>query len=365
MNIVIKNNQIRKYEKMFRSGEYDINEMPFPSLKKEKEFSKREKQIMLKFIKKLKRIESKLDSHYGFYSLFNIYWNSNLVKYIKTYNMRPSKEFMNFIKRLTLTNNMIKLDDTKKSEIILRLPGIILKRGNRRLIKLTKNQLRIMDALMIDGGFTKKYFDRQNKLRFSEHAGLIDFSNTGLEKIIISGKTNRHDKDDHTILLPDNIIEAYDYEYIFHTHPPTPHPGGRVNQGILYEFPSISDIFHFIDHHNNGQVQGSIIIAPEGIYIIYAYDISHKIEILDDQRVYNMMQRELNKIQDMAISKYGFKFTEDFFYKVIAQDTKYIKIFNKLLQKYNVEIDYHPRIKVNNKWILNELSVRVSAIEVI
>jgi hypothetical protein len=174
---------------------------------------------------------------------------------------------MDFIKRLTIKDDKIKLQRIK-TETVLKLPSVIFKKEKKRLIKISKNQLRILDALMIDGGYDKKYFDKKNKLRFSEHAGLLDFSNNGLDKIVVSGKTERVDRDDHSILLPANMIEAYDYEYIFHTHPPTPRPGGRANVGVLYEFPSISDIFHFMDHYNNGVVQGSIIIAPEGIYII-------------------------------------------------------------------------------------------------
>ena len=42
----------------------------------------------------------------------------------------------------------------------------------------------------------KKYIDKSSNLRFSEHFGLLDFNKTRLEKIIISAKTNREDKDD-------------------------------------------------------------------------------------------------------------------------------------------------------------------------
>ena len=45
-------------------------------------------------------------------------------------------------------------------------------------------------------------------------------------------------------------MDASFYQYLFHTHPPTPKPGGRAGEGIVYEFPSIGDILHFIDHFN-------------------------------------------------------------------------------------------------------------------
>ena len=54
-------------------------------------------------------------------------------------------------------------------------------------------------------------------------------------------KLNREDED---ILLPIDLPDIKDYEYIFHTHSPTPFPGSRAVDGVLYEFPSISDIYH-------------------------------------------------------------------------------------------------------------------------
>jgi len=97
---------------------------------------------------------------------------------------------------------------------------------------------------------------------------LLDFDNNGLEKIIVSGNTNRVDTNDEDIFLPGNMIDMFDYEYIFHTHPSTHGVGGRAKYGILYEFPSMGDIFHFLDHYNEGKTQGSMIIAPEGMFVI-------------------------------------------------------------------------------------------------
>ena len=71
--------------------------------------------------------------------------------------------------------------------------------------------------------------------------------------------------------MPNNVEDMFNYEYIFHTHPPTPRPGGRVNVGIVYELPSIGDVLHFIDHFNDGKISGSIVITSEGIYNIRHY----------------------------------------------------------------------------------------------
>ena len=79
------------------------------------------------------------------------------------------------------------------------------------------------------------------------------------------------DKEDPLIYQPKNCLETLKSDYIFHTHPKTPYIGSRIKNGIIYEFPSISDIIHFVDHHNNGKLLGSLVITPEGLYIIHKY----------------------------------------------------------------------------------------------
>jgi hypothetical protein len=371
MNILIEDNRIHRYEKLYRQHKkihrenYDLNGTPFPYLKKEKKFTKKQKHVMNKFTHKLGRIEKKLkvSKETGMYSVFNTHWNPKLKYYIKEFNTKPTKEFMQFIKRLSVSKNKIKIKKELKNDIVLRLPSVIFKKGKQKYIKLSQNQLRILDALMNDGGFDKKYVDSKKKLRHSEHLGLLDFSNTGLEKIIVSAKTNRIDPEDHTILLPQNMIETYDYEYIFHTHPPTPRPGARLTDGILYEFPSVSDVFHFMDHYNTGATQGSLVMAPEGVYIIYAIDRKQKIQILNEDEVFDKLNDCVEDIQVKAITKYGAKLSDSYFYYKIAQDTAYIKLFNKELKKYNIKIYYKPRIKFKGKWIIKDLYLKVSAIE--
>lgn len=238
---------------------------------------------------------------------------------------------------------------------------------NKKYINITRNQLQILDALMKDGGYNKKYIDKHNKLRFSEHFGMLDFNNAGLEKVIISGKSNRMDKDDHEILLPDDVPDALDYEYIFHTHPPTPKPGGRVQSGILYEFPSIADIFHFAEHYNDGKTQGSIIITPEGLYLIRCKKDDKKIKIPSEKK-YNEMVQELIKIQEVAIKKYGKKISENDFYKKVANDFTYIKMFNKMLKRFwndTIFVNYKPRKydATAKQWYIPGFYIPVSVIE--
>ena len=96
----------------------------------------------------------------------------------------------------------------------------------------------------------------KGKYKYKEYSGLLDFNSNKLEKLIISMDKGNIDDNDDQIFLPQNIKEMLDYEYIFHTHPPTPSIGKRIkNDNVLYEFPSIQDIIHFIEHSNYGVTQ--------------------------------------------------------------------------------------------------------------
>ena len=239
----------------------------------------------------------------------------------------------------------------------------IFKKYDTRYIKISKNQLRILESLYLDGSKEKKYFDNKGKLRYTEHSGLLDFGKSRLQRIIINAKQNISDKLDNTILLPENMPDAIDFEYIFHTHPSTPNPGSRISEGILYEFPSVSDLFHFIDHHNQGRTQGSIIIAPEGMYIIKSIKSNLRIDIKNENKVINSLEFEIDNIQKNALKKYGVKISKNTFYKKIAKDLTFIDKYNKLIKNLNLKIFYRPRILLKKKWILDDLYLKVSPIE--
>lgn len=274
-------------------------------------------------------------------------WNDGLIHYIDKHNFIPDETFQDLIffykleSKINLTSNIKKIEKNENKDTAF--------------IKINKNQLLILDALLKHGGYTKKYIDINNKLitRYSEHAGLLDFNMNILEKIVIAGNTTRVDRGDNEIFLPINLKNYKEYEYIFHTHPPTPKPGGRVSIGILYEFPSMGDILHFIDSFNGGKVCGSLVVTSEGLYNIRKINLDHnKIDINED-----MMFKEFNdnfhKIQKKYIDKYGINFTTNTFYKKISQDLEPIQLINKILNKYLIHIDYYPRIKHKNNWILN------------
>ena len=247
------------------------------------------------------------------------------------------------------------------------LGRIIIKSNIKKFIKINRNQLQILESLFIDGSYTKKYIDKDNKLRYSEHSGNLDFNNNKLDRIIVSAQTNREDKDDIEILLPEDLNNSYTYKYFFHTHPITPSIFDRVKDGILYDFPSVPDIFHFIDHYNMGTTFGSIVIAPEGYYIIYPNNFSLKkieYDIDIENEIMNKLDNGLDNIQQKAINKYTDNFSKDYYYSTIIIDKTFLNMYNKLINKYlnnQIKIVLHNREKdkLSNKWIVKSLNLLI------
>lgn len=242
---------------------------------------------------------------------------------------------------------------------------------------MTTNQLNVLDGLY-EIGSNQIYIEKnknisQSKIaRFSEHSGFIYFEKNKVSNInVITG--SRVELSDPLIFMPKNCIEALKVNYIFHTHPKTPYIGSRIKNGIIYEFPSISDIIHFIDHHNNGKLLGSIVVAPEGLYII-------RKNIFDRNNIsvdYDIMINELEKIflecYNDSYDKYStinyekylldeeIKLPENYFYNKISINYDYINKINKVLIKYDIFIDYYARLFFNksyfttNKWIFDDI----------
>lgn len=308
-------------------------------------------------------------------------WEDGLIHYISAHNIHPSVQFKQFIlnsspiKRIlkltlkqendisrningknrsesisTLTSTLISTPPSKTKMI---LPKVI--KDNKEYVMMERNQILILDALMIHGGYSKRYIDRDlNLSRYSEHAGFLDFEDNILSKIVVSGRTNRVDEGDNEIYLPMAMEDMLEYEYIFHTHPPTPRPGGRASEGILYEFPSIGDIYHFIDHHNDGNVIGSLVVTAEGLYNIRKIDDDPKNIAVNENDLYKKYQRMFNKVQKEALAEYGIDFNTPTFYSTIAQNMKYIGMLNRVMNTFNIQIDYYPRKKDSDgKWVID------------
>lgn len=370
MNTILRNNIGYQYESFWRKDKNDDirdsngNLFPYPEEDDKEWIDKKQ------FKDKLVRTENylkdngkfnknsynnkdcllckKKDITHGTYNLNNTIWEDGLGHYISRHNVIPSNKFIDNINNFDISPRSIRRTIKHESNFYTI--------GNKKYIKMNRNQILIMDALMEHGGRTRKYIDKETKktlYRYSEHSGLLDFNDFGLDRVIVSGKTNRVDEGDEDIFLPENIPDAFEYEYFFHTHPPTPKPGGRASQGILYEFPSISDIFHFIDHFNMGKTQGSLVITPEGMYNIRKLVFDRKKIKIDEDALYVSMQDIMSTAQRQAINTYGTKFTIIEFYSVIAQDRKYINMINDELNSFDLHIDFYSRKEDNGKWIID------------
>jgi len=269
-------------------------------------------------------------------------WENGLVHYITEHLIEPSDGFKEMVYLYDLTQK-------KSSERTVKLTGDYY----GEFVKINKRQLNILDALMIHGGYNKKYTN-DTEAKYSEHAGTLDFDGTILTRIIVSGNISRNDDDDDDIYLPIDMSDMREYEYIFHSHPPTPRPGGRASEGILYEVPSIGDIFHFIENHNTGNIIGSLVVTSEGLYCIRNLDINSINIQINDNALFKAYSATFNTIQDNSIDKYGTKFSVRKFYTKIAQDTQWIDQLNRTLNKFYIHIDYYPRKKdINDEWILD------------
>jgi hypothetical protein len=368
-NNVEFNNKIYKGQLLFKNnffGENDYKENSFILPKEQKKWNSQNF-----FIKRIKKINNLIDFKKPdniikfdksqncllcnkknisnkFYILDNFIWDENIVHYIEKHNVKPNDEFLDFIFNLD-ANSIFNVN----------LNGTIYIEKECEYIKLEKNQIMILDALMRHGGYTKKYYDRKNKniSRYSEHAGFLEISDKILQEIIVSGNTVRVDKGDEEIYLPGDMPKSLNYYYSFHTHPPTPKPGGRANDGILYEFPSIGDLFFFVEHYNMGKIIGSLVLTPEGLYNIRKYNVDNTKKInLDENKFYNDIRKICYETHKKAVNLFGTEFTTYEFYSVISQEKKFIDNINEILNKYELHIDFFPRTKdFKNNWIIDDV----------
>ena len=244
---------------------------------------------------------------------------------------------------------------------------------------LNTNGINILDGLY-EVGSNQIYIDKNKNIseskisRFSEHSGFIYFEKNKISNItVITG--SRVEPSDPLIFMPSNCLEALKVDYIYHTHPKTPYIGSRIKSGIVYEFPSISDIIHFVEHHNNGKLLGSIIIAPEGIYIIRKNNfdrnpihIDYDIMVGDLEEIfmecYNDSYLEYSKINYKELKINGeIKLPDNFFYEEVSINYEYINKINKVLEKYDLFIDYYARVLFDKpkiytkKWIFDDIYI--------
>jgi len=225
--------------------------------------------------------------------------------------------------------------------------------GKSKVFIVDKNDLFVLDALMHDGS-QQKYTNTTKKLKYSEHGGLLDFDKNGLERIIISTR-KEYDKRDPDIYFPVVTNDVEDFEFMYHTHPPTPSPGSRSKSGIVYELPSLTDINTFIIAYQEGRTQGSIIVAPEGFYIIR----SMVRKLHPDKYNLEEMYHKMLYLNYKCAEKYNFNVTSEIFYKNIITSTKIPIKIKELINKYTnneITLDYIKRKKdKSGNWTVKKL----------
>ena len=298
------------------------------------------------FKKKFKSIKQKNMCIYCNKEIYNtiyfiykdVVWKNDLSHYIENHNYMPSN---NFIQIIAEKHN--KISTNNKNKLIF--------------ITLSQNKLSIIDAVMNHGGNVKRYLDRNNVYRYSEHYGVLLLKHYSVDKISVYSEKYTSDQDDPDIILPDINLDIMKYDYLFHTHPPTPKAGSRASQGILYEFPSINDILNFIDNYNFGNIQGSLVMTPEGLYYIRKYILDNKKIKINEKKFVTECMNMLFDLQTQSILKYGTSFNTYYFYSKIAQDTSFIHNLNNFLKKFMIYIDYFPRSKKNGKWVVETIQI--------
>jgi len=277
----------------------------------------------------------------------NILWMESYKHFIIDHDITPTSEFIMHIMNIKIIN-----------DTIINLPVLTSIKLNTTFVKIDLNQINIMESLY-EHGSKKKYIKITNKKNFiySEHAGMLQFSDNKLTYIIISATTDRINENDPFIYLPSDDQTNKKFKYIFHTHPLTPKIGSRIENNGLYEFPSVKDILYFIKYYNMGTLVGSIIITPEGIYVIHRNIIDNKqITFNNLDNTIEHLSSIIRKIQKQALKHYdNYNITSQLFYEQVAQNRSYIKLFNQAVNKINIDVDYYPRQYINKTWRVDEL----------
>jgi len=289
-----------------------------------------------------------------FYKLGNIIWSSNIKHKIELHKSYPSEYFVMVILNTSIFNNNIIN------------PPIELKEHQIKLftyIPLHYNKLLIIDALMQQGShpryLTLNRINNKEKFIYSEHSGVISIKNRLVDNIIVSAETDRTDDTDENIFLPINSKILAKHEYLFHTHPNTKTYAGRISDGIIYEFPSANDVLNFIKYHDEGLAQASLIIAPEGAYVIRPIYYQKKYEI--NLELFYFLKKFILKLEKMAIKKFKPIITKisdpNTFHKFVGSDFTWIKMYNRFIETSNLFIEFYPREKKNNEWCLRQINL--------
>lgn len=228
-------------------------------------------------------------------------------------------------------------------------------------IYLSRNQLMILDGLFHQGSIAS-YEDEQHRNKFSEHSGYLILKDDSIDKIVTFADSSRIDSGDPSIFLPKNQPDMGQYPFLFHTHPITGNVDEQFSRGVLYEFPSPGDLANFAHYSNSCLLYGSIVIAPEGMYVIRKDDFQKK--IVTNPGVITKLQREIDAIEKEAIGYYRNKREKllnrgDYYHLMLGRNVEYIAKYNDLIKSLNLFVEYYPRIKSGDNWVLTRVNLPV------
>ena len=310
-------------------------------------------------LNKKKKIQIKLTKNHLLIFDALLYIGGYSAKYKKSSNRRYKKDTVSskIYHAIYSQQNGGKLKKFKKK---------IIKKSKKKKSKasLSKQKRTLFLSDRRDYNLNKKHF------LYSEHSGMMtfDYDKKRIASYLINNNNYVTYKGDDSLFFPDYCNKFKNFEYIFHTHPPTPYPGDRAaTEGLLYEWPSISDLYHFSQHYNNGITHGEIIFAPEGIYLIRPYFLNNKVKKINiSENNIKVIRKIIWKLQDDAIELYKMKYYEyerdsDFYYSKVCQNTLFLNKLNMELKKINIFIDYFPKInyKGEKRWIYDSVRIYV------
>lgn len=285
-----------------------------------------------------------------YYRLGNIFWPTDTIDVMNHQKSYPSQYFIDIILNTTIISGNITNPPIQLTHNLI---------PHFKYINLDHNKLLILDALMKQG--SQPNYENNNKYIYSEHSGAITLRNNIVDNVIVFASSNRTDYNDDNIFLPKNNPMMERYEFLFHTHPNTQILGGRINEGIIYEFPSANDILNFVKYHDSGILQASIVVSAEGTYVIRQIYYQKNYNL--DTKFYYFLRKYILKLENKALKKFAdiqAKISDpDIFYKFVSQNFKYIGLYNKYLEPYNIFIEYYPRIKKNDTWMLAPINLQL------
>lgn len=216
-------------------------------------------------------------------------------------------------------------------------------RRTRRL-PLSHNALQVLEALYRHGSHPV-YADPEGGLAmYSEHAGVLTVHEGRINEVITTTHAYRIDANDRQIYLPQNTPTMLQHPYLFHTHPLVDEYGGRRGIGIIYELPSPGDIYNYVYHSVHGRAQASLVLAPEGLYVVRKLvpDLPCQLSERDLRRIQTTLveveEAAMQRVTDLDLRD------PDTFHRRVGRDTRTIRAYNRVLRPLNLWAEYYPRL---------------------